>query len=46
MKLTIENICTACESNKKPCIEPCDVWYRCLEQGAVDDKELLQTEDK
>lgn len=45
MKLTINNICAACESNRKPCVEPCDVWYRCLEQGEIDEKDILQTED-
>lgn len=45
MNLTIENICVACEKHRESCIEPCDVWYRCLEQGAIDEKEILTMED-
>lgn len=24
--ITIENICEACESRKKPCAVPCELW--------------------
>ena len=42
--VTIDNICDACESEAKPCAEPCDAWYDTLagsppDFGIVNDKE-------
>lgn len=34
MKITIENICSICET--EGCKEPCDKWYDCLEGKPVD----------
>lgn len=41
-KLSIDNICDACERKSDGgCLEPCDIWYRCLEDAPVEDKEIL-----
>ena len=29
-EFTVENICDACESEDKPCKEPCEEWYELL----------------
>lgn len=42
-KLTVENICDACEL--KPvdgCDEPCDIWYRCLQGEQISWEEILK----
>jgi hypothetical protein len=36
--ITIENICEACESRKKPCPSPCRLWYKLLDRKDKDDK--------
>lgn len=40
MKITIEQICDACE--KGPCEQPCELWYRCLNGVEVREDELLK----
>lgn len=37
-KITVENICRACE--KGPCDTPCELWYRCLEGDEIKAEEL------
>lgn len=34
MKITVENICVICE--KKGCVEPCEMWYDCLQGKPID----------
>ncbi len=40
-KITVDNICDVCESSSKPCKQPCDVWYDCLEGKEIDIEKLL-----
>lgn len=44
VKLTIENICSACEIGNN-CVQPCEAWYDCFEDNAVDPKRICKTSD-
>lgn len=39
-EITIENICAACERAEKPCLTPCELWYKCLEGEEITLEEL------
>jgi hypothetical protein len=42
-RLTVENICKACELQPEHgCKEPCETWYRCLDGVPIKDEEVLK----
>lgn len=42
VKITVDNICDACERCNERCVEPCETWYKCLYGIPISMKEILR----